>query len=409
MRIVERGVLAILATCSIACADRGDRGVNIDGLEVVFDEDGFDDGRVSVQVARFSPGGVVAAPDGALFVHGHAMGHGDDAAPDGRDLMIKIRPDGRPDATFGDGGVFALPEVRDGFVDVAVLPDASVAALGSIDGVPVVWKIAADGSLDAAFGDAGLVAIEIDGAGDQSANGIALAPRDDGSLDIVGRAGTDESWGSFAARVSATGALEIANAFPAIPDTWWGVLIDATGSTLVFGERSTATDVQPLVGRLTDALEFDPAFGPDGYARIGTVASYCREPIALVGGGYAAAGSDGQGASDFGGAVLVMTAAGELDPTFDGDGHLAIDGHWVFAVAELPSGDLLAQVQPTETVPGPPEYVIHISRAGILDASFGEAGRSTGDGMGVGLVTGAGGESWAAGYEWPDTMYVRRI
>jgi len=66
-------------------------------------------------------------------------------------------------------------------------------------------------------------------------------------------------------------------------------------------------------------------------------------------------------------------------------------------------------VQPTETVPGPPEFVIRISRAGIIDTSFGEAGRSTGDGTGVGLVTGAGGESWAAGHEWPDTIYVRRI
>jgi hypothetical protein len=29
--------------------------------------------------------------------------------------------------------------------------------------------------------------------------------------------------------------------------------------------------------------------------------------------------------------------------------------------------------------------------------------------MGVGLVTGAGGEAWAAGWNWPDTIYVRQI
>ena len=220
---------------------------------------------------------------------------------------------------------------------------------------------------------------------------------------------TDEPVGWFAARVSATGAVDIANAFPTMPDLWSGVLVDATGSTLVFGERFTGTGAQPLVGRLTDALELDPTFGPDGYARIGAVDSDCREPIALVDGGYAAAGSGRQGASDFGGAVLLMTAAGELDPTFDGDGHLPINEDSVFAVAQLPSGDLLAQVQQAETVPGPPEYVIRMSRAGIIDTSFGEAGRSTGDGMSVGIVTGADGEIWAAGYQWPDTIYVRRI
>ncbi len=404
MRAVDRALLGFLTACSVACSGGSD------GRDVVFDQDGFDDGRASVTAPSLAPGGVVAAADGSLFIHGHATGDGDDAAPDGRNLVIKLRPDGRPDPTFGDGGVFLLPDVRDGFVDLAVLPDASVAALGSVDRAPVVWKIAADGTLDATFGDAGMVAIELDGSGDATTSPMAFALRDDGSLDIVGTTViTDEPGGQFAARMSATGAVDIANAFPTMPDAWSGVLIDASGSTLVFGARWSGTGAEPLVGRLTDALELDAEFGPDGYARIGAVDSDCREPIALVGGGYAAAGSLGQDAQ-YQGAVLVMTDGSGLDPTFDGDGQLPIDEDWVFAVAELPSGDLLAQVQATNTSPEQQlEYVIRISRAGIIDSSFGEAGRSAGDGTGVGLATGAAGEIWAAGYRWPDTIYVRRI
>jgi hypothetical protein len=220
---------------------------------------------------------------------------------------------------------------------------------------------------------------------------------------------TDDSGHPFVARVSATGAVEVARVFPSVSDPWSGVLIDDTGSTLVFGERSTTTGVQPLVGRLTGSLELDSAYGPDSYARVGAVASYCREPVAVPAGGFAAAGSRGQGAPGFGGAVLMLTPGGDLDPGFDGDGHLAIDEDWVVAVVPLPSGDLLAQLQATRTTTEPPEYVVRITTAGAIDPAFGDGGRSTGSGFGLGLVTTAAGDTYAAGIEWPDTVYIRRI
>jgi hypothetical protein len=402
----KRSLLAIITTCCFGCT--GEDAGQLDGLEVVFDGDGFADGIVSVRMpSRFTPGGVVAGPDGSLFVHGHAAGDGNDAAPNGHNVVIELRPDGRPDDTFGDGGVFALGEARDGFVDLAVLPDASTVALGSINGRPAAWKLTADGILDESFGEHGLVEIDVDGSNDDSARPIAVAIRDDSSLDIVGMKVTDDMGHPFAARVSPTGAVEVARTFSSVPDTWRGVLTDGSGSTLVFGERSTATGVQPLVGRLTGALELDTAFGPDGYARVGAVESDCRELVELPGGGFAAAGSRGQGAT-FAGAVLMLTPGGDLDPSFDDDGHLAIDEDSVFAVVPLASGGLLAQLQSTSGTPEPPEYVVRIT-AGAIDPSFADAGRSTGSGVAFGLATTAAGESYAAAIEWPDTVYVRRI
>jgi uncharacterized delta-60 repeat protein len=404
----KRSLLAIVTTCCLGCTGE-DGGHQLDGLEVVFDGDGFADDLVSVRVpTRFTPVGVVAGPDGSLFLHGHAAGDGNDAAPNGHNVVIELRPDGRPDDSFGDGGVFALGEAREGFVDLAVLPDASTVALGSIDGRPAAWKLTADGLLDASFGENGLVEIDIDGSNDDSARPIAVVVRDDSSLDIVGMKVTDDTSHPFAARVSTTGAVEVARAYPSVPDTWRGVLLDSGGSTLVFGERSTATGVQPLVGRLTGALELDTAFGPDGYARVGAVESYCRRPVAVPGGGFAAAGSRGQG-GDFAGAVLMLTAGGDLDPSFDGDGHLAIDEDSVAAVVPLASGGLLAQLQSTSGTPEPPEYVVRITAAGAIDPSFADAGRSTGKGVALGLATTADGETYAAAFEWPDTAYVRRI
>lgn len=380
-------------------------------VQVSVDADGWADGDVAIHVQpAVSPGGVVTGVDGSLFVFGTSdVGHGEDAGTNARNVIIKLRSDGTPDPTFGVGGALVSSGYPNRLTKLLVRPDGRLLAIGEAGFMPVVWQLVATGAPDLTFGDESAVSIPFDELGeDGAAFALGAALSDDGRLVLAGqgRAGGLGPLRRFniAASISSGGVVERPLAFEDATDTWWGVQILDDGAPLVFGERYENLAFRPLVGRLTRTLERDASFSVDGYAKVGVVASYCREPLRRANGGFVAAGSAGAG-DTFHGALVAFTAAGDPDTSFNGDGYLPIDTGWVMGIVGLPDGGLLVQLLDEYA----PEAVAHVTASGAVDSSYGSGGRSTTDtgAWGFGLVATSSGAMYAAGRTL-DTLHLRR-
>jgi uncharacterized delta-60 repeat protein len=87
-------------------------------------------------------------------------------------LVVRLTPDGRPDASFGAGGV-ARPGVQAGCGDscepMALYPDGSIALAGATGSQPpfawVVARLTPGGALDASFGSGGVATVGDNGTG----------------------------------------------------------------------------------------------------------------------------------------------------------------------------------------------------------------------------------------------------
>ncbi|WP_438017648.1 hypothetical protein WMF18_00495 [Sorangium sp. So ce315] len=103
---------------------------------------------------------VALSPDGGVVVAG-------DAGPAGaRDFQVRrFLPDGAPDLEFGEGGVAAWPTTGgdDQAEDMALLPGGAVVVAGNGGGAaaPLLARYACDGALDPAFGDGGVLAVDL--------------------------------------------------------------------------------------------------------------------------------------------------------------------------------------------------------------------------------------------------------
>lgn len=101
---------------------------------------------------------VVLQPDGKLVVAGMAnWDNSQNAGP----VVMRYTRDGRPDSSFGDGGKVIFGDDNGWAAAVALQPDGKIVAAGFASG-GTSWDIAllrynADGTLDSAFGDAGVV------------------------------------------------------------------------------------------------------------------------------------------------------------------------------------------------------------------------------------------------------------
>lgn len=133
-------------------------------------------------------------------------------------LLIRLLPDGTLDAAFGDGGVVVqnVGEVtsfgEDMGQDVALDADGNILVSGSsynADYVrrPVVVKFLPDGTLDTSFGVAGVASIPVMAVGASSFDGIVVQP--DGKITAAGYFGMTELWYVLLlARFNADGTLD---------------------------------------------------------------------------------------------------------------------------------------------------------------------------------------------------------
>ena len=312
--------------------------------------------RLPIQGAGPMPNEAFAvrvAPDGKILVAGYACV----TQYGGRDvLLLRLDPDGVPDATFGVGGVVTTPvDYDDEAHALALQPDGSVVVAGSAAGSNradgLVLRYTPEGVLDSNFGTGG-IARYADAAGGWDAF-FGVAVQADGRIVVTGSASTAALPGFSdvaVVRLLANGAPDPtfgnggAVRFHHAHATGTAVALQASGRIVVGGGVADYNSYQNgilALGLRSDG-SLDPAFGEGGvfFWNRGLPDGMYANGLALSGdGGAVLVGSLNQDLL-----VVRLTPDGMLDGThsFDGLSEVTSGGiAYGLAVAVQPGGEIV--------------------------------------------------------------------
>lgn len=331
-------------------------------------------------------------PDGKLLVAGSS------ASNQGtRIAVVRWLRDGSLDASFGVDGkaIVAIGTRDDAARAIAVQPDGRIVVAGlSYQGTAdydfALLRLMPDGTPDASFGDQGRVLTDFGGDSDRA---FALALMPDGRIVAGGQ--TNVQRGStgvdFAlARYSATGQLDTSFGqgglvvAPTLPgstsDRIQGLAlqtVDGSARLLAVGGDGDFT-----VARFNDNGSLDAGFGQGGIAAglFGVSIGSAYAVSVLPEGGAVVAGHAGH---DF--AAVRLTAQGQLDASFGParDGrfvHAMASANWdeATSVARQADGRLLLGGWVYRGAGTAGDFgVLRLAADGTLDTSFGQAGVMT--------------------------------
>lgn len=222
-----------------------------------------------VALGSSSATAVAVQPDGKIVVGGSTQSGASTAF-----AVLRYLPDGRPDPGFGSGGLSLTdfdPATNDGVAALSILPDGRILAAGAAgDGVGLA-RYTAGGQLDPTFGSARDGTVRTTQG---LLNALSLGAEPGGKLLVAGQAGTTGGPFDFgAARYSAQGVLDMAFGERGVVATdlgstgeWAaGVVPGPAGTVVVAGASGSAF---ALVRYLPDG-RLDPAFGTAGVSRAG--------------------------------------------------------------------------------------------------------------------------------------------
>jgi uncharacterized delta-60 repeat protein len=300
------------------------------------------DGRQTTDFGRNEFGAAtVIQPDGKVVVAGVT-----DSPDTGLDIAVaRYAPNGSLDPTFsGDGRVtFELPDASSSADDVALQGD-KIVIVGSYrgpdngnDGDFLAMRLNADGSPDTSFSGDGRTLVDF---GNPNDFGRGIAVDAAGRLVLAGQTdngrGGSEAVRDFAvARLTPAGNLDATFSgdgrqtvdFGGDRDAADAVAIQADGRIVAAGEvQAPSLDAEFALVRLTDAGELDPTFAGDGRQSTDLRGDDSASDLAIAGDGrIVAAGraDNSSGSADF--AAARYRPDGTLDPTFSGDGKQTVD------------------------------------------------------------------------------------
>lgn len=222
---------------------------------------------------------VALQPDGMILVAGHVRARGLGPA---QVLVARYDAAGALDRTFGDAGLVFLAAGESAVAkDLAVQPDGRILVVGSVDRDALLLRLRPDGRLDESFGDQGVSPVDFGG----SDEGRAIALQEDGRILI---AGMMHDWDAdhtrfAAARLGDDRRLDRSFAQDGISLTQVGpydwqravdVALQSDGKILLAGESQPDRGDPPsaaddgVVLRLDTDGRVDPSFGEGGIARI---------------------------------------------------------------------------------------------------------------------------------------------
>jgi uncharacterized delta-60 repeat protein len=352
--------------------------------------------------------GMALQPDGKIVIGGFSS-----AADSLYPLVARLNPDGTLDASFGTVGRAAIQTLHDwqlfGMAGIVVQPDghiivASTAALsGDTDGC--MFRLAPDGTLDAGFGQAGLVLADF-GSDSDACTAIALSA--DGCILLAGSAYTGSNtrrdmvcaaFSAGGARLEGFGVNGVATVdFDLQEERLRSIVVQQDGSIVLVGD-TTHPVASPqswdfALARLLPAGFPDPAFGTAG--RVRTDFNLGWTNIARAGaiqpdGKLVVAGSVNYGFGSmtaFG--VVRYLPDGSLDESFNGTGkmHTAIimdeEGRGeadAYGVAIQQDGKILVTGSTSDyfNATRASMGLARINTDGTLDTSFKLTGRVTTD------------------------------
>jgi uncharacterized delta-60 repeat protein len=419
--VAAAAALALLVPASTARAADG-----------ALDSSFGDGGKVETPIRGHDDTGYAVAvqPDGKIVVAGVSKASSDFAVSDYDMAVTRYLPDGTLDPDFGSDGTVVTPVVAgdDLAYALALQPDGKIVVVGQASNGAnadvAVLRYLADGSLDPAFDDDGIVITAI-GPGDDIAYGLALQP--DGKIVVTGEASTaccgqdtavlrylDD--GSLDPDFGGGSGMVLVGVGP--DDSYGGaVAVQADGSIVIAGAGNLAGgDLDFAVFRLLSDGLIDASFGSGGTA-ITELSTADDRPWSLgiqPDGKIVVAGTqsdDGNG--NF--ALARYLDDGSLDSSFGGDG--TVVSAITISQDVLVAGALLLQPDGKIVVGGSTvqsSSVFAVARYlgdGSLDASFdgdGVAVLSGGPAFAYGLALQADGKIVAAGSPGAGDLVVAR-
>jgi uncharacterized delta-60 repeat protein len=334
-------------------------------------------GKVRVQPFPDDPAGTRVrggrlgfAPDGRIYLYNGAT-----SGPTVGWALARLNAGGGLDGSFADQGIASYLDVADNGVDVAVQPDGKILELeGFLDegAIPINFELAVcrllpDGSYDAGFGDSGCTVIGFNRGGEWDDFPYALALQPDGRIVVAGSADVDGPGAvnsDFAvARLTAGGQLDSGfgtggkvvfgfDSGTASDDVARALAIDRRGRILLAG----AAGNEAAIARLTPSGALDASFASGGkrtfhFGGAGAGLVDVAFGVAVQSDGKVVAVGRGADSAAAGMrfAVARFNAAGDVDPSFAGDGTRLYDpaaGTGTYSVARavtvLGDGRILA-------------------------------------------------------------------
>ena len=287
-----------------------------------------DSGIVTTDRSQFEQiNDIVIQPDGKIVAVGPS---GRLVEPDvvfGDIMVARYNIDGSLDATFGDGGIVTTRVSVPNPVGIALQADGKIVVAGGSGSRVVVVRYNTDGSLDDTFGFGGIFADRIG----RSFHVMDLAIQSDDKIVIVG----EDLAGSPSKVVSTLARLDISGFF----------LDDTFGHNGVSQPVPAGFSVSPIVSSKSIALQ------PDGKI---VAAGVCRMDTLLF-------------------CVARYNTDGSFDNTFDGDGFVVIGGNAAEGISLQPDGKIVGLGQ-LLTDFGSFPLLVRLNTDGSLDTSFGNGG-----------------------------------
>jgi uncharacterized delta-60 repeat protein len=248
--------------------------------------------------------------------------------------------------------------------------------------LPACVASSADGDLDPGWGSGGLAFTGVSETGNR---GMDVAVQCDGKVVAVG-AVNSQVWSSDAGviRFDTDGSLDTSFASSGVFDISFGpfgdigmaVALQADGKIIVAGTGTENNTDQFFVLRLTANGDLDSTFSGDGYHLFGFDGPARANAVAVQDDGRIVVA--GRASTDSAMAIARLTTTGGLDPTFDGDGDS--DGKVLidFALGHDEAWDVVVQddgrilvAGTAATIDGSFAAVVRLLADGSFDTSFG--------------------------------------
>jgi len=328
-------------------------------------------------------------PDGRIVIVGSATLDGWYAI-----TTVRLLTDGSLDPSFGSGGVVTAPlgDGHDLARAVALQPDGRIIVAGDVDrsidnsvehGDMVVLRYLADGTLDASFGDGGVVRTSF-GPNTDAADGVVVQPNGKIAVAGVTFVGTATAAHFALARYEADGSPDVTFGTAGkvvtvlrADDSLTSMALQPDGKLVVAGSSEfTTSAADAAIARYNPDGSLDAGFGGGGVF-------YTSLAPSITGFDAMTLQPDGKivGAGLTHGDILIarLTSGGALDATFGTGGMLITDIDKAFLAAAVlvqPDGRTVAGGFRLKTSPATSYdfQLLRLDASGALDPGFGTGG-----------------------------------
>jgi uncharacterized delta-60 repeat protein len=394
--------------------------LNAGGLDATFGAGGL---ATLNFTGSFSDQGLAVAlqPDGKMVVVGSVLQSGI-----GYDFGVaRFNGDGTPDQSFGSGGrvLTSAGPSNDFAQGVTVQADGKIIVVGygSFGGATgndfAVVRYNSDGTLDGAFGTGGIVSVAFSGGSFDAAHGVVVQA--DGKIIVAGYSTGTGTGNDFAlARLNSDGSLDptfgtgglVRTTFSSMNDNGYAVALQADGKIVLAGIAYNGTNDFAVARYLSDG-QLDSGFGSGGSTTVDLAGGSQDVASALAlqaDGKIVLAGYSFNGAVyDF--ALVRLSADGQLDAGFDGDGKVLTNflggsADVASGVAVLSNGQILAGGYSNAAGTGNDFALVRYNADGAVDMTFAGDGRvqtnfgGSGSDVAKGLLVQTDGKTVLAGY-----------